>query len=225
MCSAVPCRQAGHSAAWEDQRSLTLDLIGFLSALLGAFVPIFVAMDPIGAVPLVVAWTSDLPRPERARQLRDALFTALALGLIFLAFGRPLLGALGIGVPDFMMAGGLILLVLAVSDLVAGGGHEGRGSSSLPDFGVVPVGTPLLAGPATLTTILVTMDAYGPWLTGTALLANLVLAWRLFHRAEMVTRLFGRNGLRATSKVASLLLAAIAVKFIREGAMAVLQLP
>ncbi|MHB1004321.1 MAG: MarC family protein [Chloroflexota bacterium] len=204
---------------------VTVDFTSILAALLGAFVPIFVAMDPLGAVPLVVAWTGGLPARERARQLRDALLTALALGLLFLVGGRWLLAALGVGVPDFLIAGGLILLVLAITDLVVGGGHEGLGSSQLPDFGVVPIGTPLLAGPATLATLLVSVDAYGPAATVVALVANLIIAWRMFHRAEWVTRVFGRNGLRAASKVASLLLAAIAVKFVREGILAILKVP
>lgn len=184
----------------------------------------FVAMDPIGALPLVVTWTGGLPTKERRRQLRYALLTALVVGVVFLAGGRWLLTLLGVGIPDFLVAGGLVLLVLAVSDLVAGGGHEARGSLPSPDFGVVPIGTPLLAGPATLTTLLVLQDRYGVALTGLSLLANLLIAWLLFRRAGSLTRLFGRNGLRAGSKVVSLLLAAIAVRFIREGVVAILHL-
>jgi multiple antibiotic resistance protein len=96
--------------------------------LLRLFVPIFVAMDPIGGLPLVFAWTADLPARARNRQLRDALVTALALGLVFLLGGRLLLAALGVGIPDFLIAGGLVLLALAITDIVVGGGHEGRGT-------------------------------------------------------------------------------------------------
>ncbi|MCL4369299.1 MAG: MarC family protein [Chloroflexi bacterium] len=200
-------------------------LLNALSIALAVFIPIFVAMDPAGAVPLIIAWTGDLPPEARHRQLRDALLTALAVGLVFLFVGRWLLAALGIGVPDFEIAGGLILLVLAVSDIATGGGYEARGSPSSPDFGVVPIGTPLLAGPAILTTLLVLVDRYGIALTVLAFLVNLLIAWRLFWRASDLTRLLGRNGLRATSKVISLLLAAIAIKFIREGVMLILNLP
>lgn len=197
-------------------------LLDWLRLLLELFVPIFVAMDPIGALPLVVVWTADLSPAERERQLRASLLTALAVGLVFLVGGRWLLNALGVGVPDFLVAGGAVLLVLAVSDLVAGGGHEARGSGARPEVGVVPIGTPLLAGPATLATLLVLVDRYGSLLTALALLANLLVAWRLFRRAGALTQLFGRNGLRAASKVISLLLAAIAVRLIREGLAAIL---
>ena len=95
-----------------------LDVLG---TLVGMVVPVFVAMDPVGALPLVVAWTGDLAPAERDRQLRDGLLTALAVGLVFVIGGRWLLSTLGVGVADFLVAGGLVLLVLAVSDLVVGG--------------------------------------------------------------------------------------------------------
>jgi multiple antibiotic resistance protein len=201
------------------------EVLAFLTAVATALVPVFVAMDPVGAVPLVVVWTADLPAREWSRQLRDAIVTALVLGLLFVVAGKWLLAALGVGVPDFLVAGGLILLALAVSDLVAGGGHEGRGSVPRPDFGAVPIGTPLLAGPATLATLILLSDRYGLAVAALALLLNLVLAWWLFRRAGDITRLLGTNGLRAASKVASLLLAAIAIKFVREGTLAILGLP
>jgi hypothetical protein len=86
-----------------------------------------------------------------------------------------------------------------------GGGHEGRGTSGRPDFGAVPIGTPTLAGPATLATLLVLVDDFGWIITSAAFLLNLLLAWRLFRRAGRLTRFFGRNGLRAASKVTSLM--------------------
>jgi multiple antibiotic resistance protein len=202
-----------------------ISVSGFVTMALGVFVPLFVAMDPVGAVPLVVGWMADMPPVERNRQLRDGLITALAVGLVFLVAGNWLLYVLGVGVPDFLVAGGLVLLVLAITDLVSGGFHEARGMASRRDFGVVPIGTPLLAGPATLTTLLVQLDRYGALATVVALLVCLLIAWSLFRRAGDLTRLFGRNGLRAASKVVSLLLAAIAIKYIREGLVLMFHLP
>src|SRR4051794_12581962 len=115
-----------------DLMSQGRDLLGLLVALV---VPIFVAMDPLGALPLIVAWTGGLEPVERRRQLRDGLLTALALGLLFIVAGAWLLDVLGVTVPDFLIAGGLILLVLAVSDIAVGGGHEARGMTGRPDFG------------------------------------------------------------------------------------------
>lgn len=198
------------------------ELLNALAIALGVFIPIFVAMDPLGVLPLILAWTSELSPDERNRQLRYALLTALAVGLAFLVAGQWLLTALGVTISDFLIAGGIVLLVIAVSDIVAGGSHEARGSLAFPDFGVVPIGTPILAGPATLTTLIILLERYGFALTALSFLVNLLIAWRLFRQAERLTRLFGRNGLRAASKVVSLLLAAIAVRFIREGLSAFL---
>jgi multiple antibiotic resistance protein len=128
-------------------------------------------------------------------------------------------------VADFLVAGGLVLLVLAVSDLVTGGGREARGSSAKRDVGAVPIGTPILAGPATLATLLILVDRYGTLLALLALLVNLIIAWRLFYRALAITGWFGRSGLAAASKVVSLLLSAIAIKLIREGVTILMQAP
>ena len=99
--------------------------------------------------------------------LRSVLnFIGPVLGLIFVIAGKGLLNLLGVGVPDFLVAGGLVLLALAIIDIVAGGGHEARGSVAQPDFGAVPIGTPILAGPATLATLLV-LVSIGIWLVTT----------------------------------------------------------
>lgn len=190
--------------------------------LLAVVVPVFVAMDPFGALPLVVSWLSELTPAQRQRQLRNAFLTATSLGLIFLVGEKWLLGILGVDVPDFLIAGGVILLVLAISDLVVSGGHETRGSVRASDLGVVPIGTPVLVGPATMTALIVLIDRYGLYLTVFAFLVNLAIAWVVLSSAAVLIRLLGRNGLRAASKVVSLLLAAIAVKYIRDGLVVIL---
>jgi len=86
----------------------------------------------------------------------------------------------------------------------------------------VPIGTPLLAGPATLTTILILSDRYGLVPTTISLVLNLMLAWYLFQHSARFTALLGVGGLKAASKVVSLLLAAIAIKLIREGVIAMI---
>ncbi len=199
---------------------MTVDLAQLLDGLrtlVSVIVPVFVAMDPIGVLPLMLSWTADLPSEERARQLRAALLTAQAVGAVFVLGGNGLLRLLGVGLPDFLVAGGVVLLVLAVSDIAGGGSHEARGSTDRPDFGSVPIGVPILAGPATLAALMVLRERYGYGLAADSLVVNLLLAWRIFRRADQIAALLGRNGLRATSKVASLLLAAIAVRLSRDG--------
>ena len=112
------------------------------------------------------------------------------------------------------MAGGLILLGLAGRELlnVAPPNRE-----ATDDFGVVPLGMPLIAGPALLTALLILVDTVGLVFTLAALLVNLVLVAIAFWNADLVARWMGRQGLRGVSKIVALLLAAIAVSLIRRG--------
>ena len=115
---------------------------------------------------------------------------------------------------DFQVAGGLILLCLAVRELV-GFGASDRGGGD--EFGIVPLGMPLIAGPALLTALLILIDSVGIVFTLIALLINLGLVAIALCNADRFTRLMGRQGLRGVSKLIALLLAAIAISLIRRG--------
>ena len=136
----------------------------------------------------------------------------LLSGFIFL--GKAIFSALGISVADFQVAGGLILLGLAVRDLM--GFNEDPRSGSV-DFGVVPLGMPLIAGPALLTALLLLMDSVGALYTILSLLVNLLLVEIGFRYAQRIEGLLGKQGLKGVSKLIALLLAAIAVSLIRRG--------
>jgi multiple antibiotic resistance protein len=128
--------------------------------------------------------------------------------------GKLTFRVLGIGVGDFKIAGGLILLMLASRDLV----RTDLKTPVLPeDFGVVPLGLPLIAGPATLTTLLILMDSVGTKVTLLGLLINLLIVAFAFRFADFLAKLFGKTTLRAISRIIALLLAAIAVSMIRRG--------
>lgn len=120
-----------------------------------------------------------------------------------------------------MIAGGVLLLVFAISDLLRDGTRSAVPKSSLT-LGVVPLGTPIIAGPATLTTSLILTGTYGFWLVFVSLGVNLVLAWVVVRHADRLIRLLGVNGATALGKVFYLLLAAIAVSMIRRGLQGIL---
>lgn len=177
-------------------------------------IPILVALDAPGTLPLFVGMTGEMSDAERRRTVRQSIVTAFLVTVGFVLLGRAVFAALGIRVEDFLIAGGVVLLVIAITDIVAAG--EKR-SFAGPAFGVVPLGTPLIAGPATLTTTLVLVGQHGYLPVILSLVANILLAWLIFAQADRIIRLIGINGSRALAKVASLLLAAIAVKMIRSG--------
>ena len=179
------------------------------------FVPLFVAVDPIGCLPIFVGLTEGLSRARARRVIVQSIVVALIVGLLFLAAGKAVLALVGVSVADFMVAGGTLLFVLSVRDLVTAGTTERQVD---PDsLGAVPLGVPLIAGPAMLTTSILLLDAHGAVLTAAALTVNVLIAGGLFLVSPAVYGLLGKAGSKALSKLAHLLLAAIGVMIVRRG--------
>jgi multiple antibiotic resistance protein len=184
------------------------------------FVPLFVAFDALGILPLFISFTIDFSLLQKRRVLIQSLITASAVAFIFLASGPAVLLALGISVPDFMVAGGLLLLVLSVSDLLSG---EKKQPLVDPEtMGAVPLGVPIITGPAVLTTSVLLANAYGMTQTALALLANLGVTGVIFWFSRPITKILGHTGTMILSKIASLLLAAIGVMLIRKGVIEII---
>jgi multiple antibiotic resistance protein len=179
-----------------------------------AFIPVFVAIDPIGLVALSMGLGTTASREQRKRQTFLGIFTALCVAVGFIFLGKIIFSALGITVADFQVAGGLILLGLAGRELLGLGPHDRGGSD---EFGIVPLGMPLIAGPALLTALLILVDSVGLVFTLTSLLVNLALVALALCNADQFTRWMGKQGLRGVSKIIALLLAAIAISLIRRG--------
>jgi len=191
-----------------------MELMDLAKASLLSFIPIMVALDAPGTLPLYVAMTEGIKKHERRTIVRQSILTALLITIGFVFLGQAVFKALGILVEDFMIAGGIVLLIIAVSEIVRAGERKILIS---PTIGVVPFGTPLIAGPATLTTTLVLVGAYGYFPVILSLIVNILLAWAIFAQADRIIRVIGISGSRAFAKIAALLLAAIAVKMIRSG--------
>ena len=179
-----------------------------------AFIPIFVAIDPIGLVAIFMGLGTNASRERRKRQALLGIFTALCVAVGFIFLGKIIFKALGITVADFQVGGGLILLALAVRELVGFGPHDRGGSD---EFGVVPLGMPLIAGPALLTALLILVDSVGVVFTLLSLIVNLAIVAIALCNAERFARWMGAQGLRGVSKIIALLLAAIAISLIRRG--------
>src|ERR1700726_2504566 len=179
-----------------------------------AFIPVFVAIDPIGLVAIFMGLGTSASHDHRRRQALLGLLTGLLVSVGFIFLGKAIFAALGITVADFQVAGGLILLALAVRELVGFGQHDSGGSD---EFGIVPLGLPLIAGPALLTALLILIDSVGLVFTIVSLFVNLALVAVALCNAERFTRWIGKQGLRGISKIIALLLAAIAISLIRRG--------
>ncbi len=182
--------------------------------ILLSFIPIFVAVDAIGVLPIFVSLTAGIRPRQRTKIIVQSMFTALCLAVGFIFLGRAIFSVLGITIGDFMVAGGVILFSLAITDIV----HPVK-QRRIPehDLGVVPIGTPLIVGPAVLTTSLVIISHYGLFATLISVLVNILLAGAIFSFSSVLIKVLGEAGSKALSKITSLLLAAIAVMMVRKG--------
>jgi len=184
-----------------------------IKTLPNTFIPIFVAIDVFAILPIFISLTVDMP-DSRKQIIRDSIFTALIVGLLFVALGEAIFKIVGITSDDFKIAGGLVLLVLAIPELIR---HEEESRKPAGRVGVVPIGVPLIVGPAVLTTILVLVDHYGIIPTILSLLLNLFIIWISFINAERIINLLGKGTIVGISRIMALLLASIAVMMIRLG--------
>jgi multiple antibiotic resistance protein len=179
-----------------------------------AFVSLFIAMDVVGVLPIYLGLVTGLPENDRRRIVVEATLTAAGVALGFLLVGDVLLGLLGVTVADFQVAGGILLLILSIYDLL----HPVAPLRQLgTNMSVVPLGIPLIAGPAVLTTLLLLARTQGYGLTLLAFTINLLLVWAALRWACKIEQAIGEAGARAVAKVSSLLLASIAVTMIRTG--------
>ena len=185
------------------------------------FVPIFVAMDAIGVLPIMLPMTAEMNANARNKVIRYAIITAFGLGLGFVIIGKGIFVFMGIELADFLVGGGMILFILAAKEMITGKMVDDKESGS-EMVGVVPLGTPLIVGPAVLTTLLILIDQYSIIIVIVSFILNIGIAWVLLAQAHRVVNFLGKGGIKAISKIVGLLLAAIAVKMIREGIIAIL---
>lgn len=184
------------------------------------FVPLFVAVDAPGVLPIFINLTDSLTQSQQRKVLVHSLITASAVALVFLVVGPTILTALNITVSDFMVAGGLLLLVISLSDILTG---EKRQRLVDPEtLGAVPLGVPIVTGPAVLTTSVLLANVHGLTVTALALVTNIGIAGLVFWFAHPITRFLGNAGTMILSKIASLFLATIAVMLIRRGVIEII---
>jgi len=179
-----------------------------------AFVALFVAVDILGILPIYLSLTADLPAEERRGLPGQSALTATGVGVGFLLLGDPIFRVLGVSVGVFQVAGGTLLLALSLHDLLNPGKVlEGPA----PTVGVVPLGTPMIVGPAVLTTLLILVQSQGYPITLLAFGLNMILAYLGLRYAGVVGQVLGEAGSRAIGKVASVFLAAFGVSLVRRG--------
>jgi multiple antibiotic resistance protein len=186
----------------------------FLHNFVMTFVPLFIVIDAFGNLPFVITMGEGKSGREQRKMVHFAIITATVVGLIFLFFGQFILRVMDISVGSFAIAGGVILLVLSIQYMTTG--HMVTMVKE-EMVAVVPIGTPLTVGPATITTLILLALQYPLYIVLISFALNMVITWVIFLLAQRIAGFLGEGGIRATSRVFSLLLAAIGVSMVIQG--------
>jgi multiple antibiotic resistance protein len=189
-----------------------------LQLLGSAFVTLFVIMDPPGTVPIFIAVTASMTAKQRVRAARQAVVVAFGIIVAFAVFGQQLLDYLGITLPALQCAGGLLLLLVALELLT--GRDQAPGGAEGVNVALVPLGTPLLAGPGAIVATMVFVQRAGPVADyvaiGLGVLLVHVCLWLAMRFAGRIHRLLGVGGTTLVTRIAGLLLSAIAVQLVAD---------
>ncbi|MCU0652293.1 MAG: MarC family protein [Candidatus Omnitrophica bacterium] len=186
-----------------------------------SFIPIFVAVDAIGNIPVFISMVEGASKKQKQKAVIDSVTTATVVAILFMFVGKFIFSLLGITIADFQIAGGTLLFIIAVRLLMPGAQKSLLSDKHGGDIGVFPLGTPLITGPAVLTTTLMMLDTYGMRPTFVSLVINMLIVWITLVKSEVIMRFLGASGTRAFSKIMFILLAAIAVMMVRRGILGI----
>lgn len=194
-----------------------------IALLSTTFLTLFVIMDPPGTVPIFLALTSTMTAKQRKRAARQAVLVALGVIVSFLLFGQAILDFLGISVPALQASGGLLLLLVAM-DLLTGKAEEPEPSGKV-NVALVPLGTPLLAGPGAIVAAMLAIQSSdgsaAGWISILAAVVAVHISLYLAMRfAVIIHRVLGDGGTILVTRIAGLLLAAIATQLIADAIIA-----
>lgn len=187
-----------------------------------AFIVLFVIMDPPGIVPVFLALTRQMQAAERARAARQAVVVAISVVTAFAIFGQTILDYLGISLAALQGAGGLLLLLVAL-DLLTGRAENPEAVEDV-NVAIAPLGTPLLAGPGAIVAVMVfAQQATTPGSVlalAAAIVAVHVCLWAAMRYSLVLHRWLGDSGITLLTRVAGVLLSAIAVQLVAESVLA-----
>ena len=185
---------------------------------ISATITLVVIMDPPGTVPVFLSLVGRKPMATRVKAARQAVLVSLLVISLFAVAGQAILAYLGIGIPALQGAGGLLLLLIALQLLTGKGGNEPEASDDV-NVALVPLGTPLLAGPGAIAATIVFVRQADGHIGAYIALALAIVAvhfvlYTCMRFSGVVIRLIKESGITLLAKIAGLLLAAIAVELV-----------
>ncbi len=180
-----------------------------------AVLALFIIVDPFGNIPLFMNLTEKMPKEQRRKVFNTATLVGFILLLAFAFAGQELFAVFGVSLFSFEIAGGILLLIIAIKILISGSLLDM--TESFESIGAVPIAMPLLVGPGAITTTIFNLQTYGVVVTAVAVFVVLTLTWLILRYVGSVYRFLGKTGALVIARVMALLIAAIAVQYILFG--------
>ena len=187
----------------------------FISELAKAAIALFIIVDPFGNIPIFMGLTEKMADNQKKKVYNTATLVGFILLLVFAFTGQEILTIFGLSIYSFEVAGGILLLIIAIRILIAGSMHENIESPE--SLGAVPIAIPLLVGPGAITTTIFNLQAYGTVTTILSVLIVLSLTWVILRFINKIYRFLGKTGSLVIARVMALLIAAIAIQYIMTG--------
>jgi multiple antibiotic resistance protein len=193
----------------------SLSLADALPNLARATLALFIIVDPFGNIPIFIGLTEKMDVLQRRRVFRSATFIGFVLLVIFALTGQGLLAFFGISLYSFQIAGGILLLIIAVKLLIEGEWWNPVGTQA--SLSAVPIAVPLLVGPGAITATILNLQEFGIAITLVAVIAVFLIVWVVLRLVEPVHRFLGKSGAQIIARIMALFIAAIAVQYIITG--------
>jgi multiple antibiotic resistance protein len=189
--------------------------LDFISDLVKAAIALFIIVDPIGNIPIFVGLTESMADNQRKKVFNLATLVGFVLLLVFAFTGNEILTIFGISIESFEVAGGILLLIIAIRILISGSMHE---NAETPEIvGAVPIAIPLLVGPGAITTTIFNLQTYDTAVSIVAVVIVLSITWVILRFIGRIYRFLGKTGSIVIARVMALMIAAIAVQYILTG--------
>ncbi|MBS7623500.1 MarC family protein [Candidatus Bathyarchaeota archaeon] len=187
----------------------------FLQDLVRATLALFIVVDPLGNVPIMISLTRHLPDDMRRKAFNTASIVASAIAIIIVLGGQQILNLFRIDMYSFMIAGGVLLILISIKILIYGQWIEA--STAREEVGAVPIAFPLLVGPGAITTLMVFHQTSGIVVTVVSVLLVMSLTRIVLRFIDNIYRKLGRIGSDVVARLMAIFIAAIAVQFIIDG--------
>lgn len=189
-----------------------MDPVTFAINIAKAALVLFIIVDPLGNIPIFLGLTQNMNDSQRKKIFNTAILVSFILLLLFSFAGQEIFNIFGISIFSFEIAGGILLLIIAIRILISGNLHEKEGTPE--NIGAVPIAMPLLVGPGAITTTILNFQNFDIWVTILSVFIVLTLTWVILRFINRIYRILGKTGSIIIARVMSLLIATIAIQYI-----------